>query len=576
MQYSNLLVHHLERSEIEHELIIRAVQFEGKDNLAALKRRLRDRLKEEKGKQPDIDSTRCDHSIDEEIKIIDANVLQIREILEHKVSFDGIKESLKTRLVHYFVRCSRAQEVADADNDLEDFDKLKGSMRELLSNYFSPFSNIPAVRTEMINEIVRTLSNMSLSQNSKQASNKSRSEDEELELGEGSKRQSVPLRSRLRRNLKSITPVESGLPRADTERVLRRFRLDCYNNDPRDSENDSDGNRRASSDSSRDGSPPRKSSRQTNRSYTRKVRHVSEWNLRYDGRDNGQNLMRFIREAEFLAKSEGISHRELFRSAIYLFQGQAKTWFMTGMENQEFYTWQDLVREMKKEFLSPDHDHASEIRAVSRKQGSKEKFQDFLFEMQKIFNSVTKPLSEGKKFEIVFRNMRSDYKGHAVASNIDNLADLKRFGRKLDATFWYKYNTISEESTRNRAHVNELRSGTKPKTNLGSVSDKSLVKSRNFYRSSNLDFLESDKLSKKPRESPKSNSESGTKSKNTVDGLQILIEKHIRPEKGMCFNCRLMGHSDRECPAPRHKFCTRCGFYNVDTHNCPWCEKNCQ
>lgn len=154
---------------------------------------------------------------------------------------------------------------------------------------------------------------------------------------------------------------------------------------------------------------------------------------------------------------------------------------MAGVENEDFVSWKELVRELKKEFLSPDHDHVGEIRAGARKQGPKEKFQDYFFDMQKIFNSFTKPFSEAKKFDIVFRNMRSDYKGYAVASKINNLADLKTFGRRLDATFWFKYNTHPEETnTRNRTNVNELLTDAKPKNQ--SFPETRSHKTRNFYR----------------------------------------------------------------------------------------------
>lgn len=573
MQYSGLLVHHLERHELEYELSIRAVQYEAKDTQAALRRRLRDRLKEEDANAPDVDFTRCERSIDEEIKLIDHNVFAIRQFLENKIEFDGIKESLKTRLVHYFARCSRIQRDSDEDNDLEDLDRLKGTIRELMNNHFSPFSANPAVRTEIINEIARTLSNMSISQNSKTSKRKSASG---RGLGEASSEGNPvePSVAGSRRQLKSITALGSNCSIAEEERVLRRFRLDAYNNNANDSEETSGDSDRSSSESSDDDPRPRKSKAKRSRKVVRKSRPVSEWNIRYDGKDNGQGLMRFIRETEFLARSENISKRELYRSAIYLFQGPAKIWFMAGVENEEFESWDELVREMKKEFLSPDHDHVSEIRAISRKQGSKEKFQDYLQEMQKIFNSLTKPITEGKKFEIVFRNMRSDYKGHAVASNIDNLADLKQFGRKLDATFWYKYNTVTEETTRNRANVSEVHTGTRPKSKP--ETDRKFIKTRNFYRSAKTDVSEDEKPPKKPRETPKATPESGSKPPKNPDILKVLVDKYRPPIDGTCFNCRLEGHHQKECDRPRHKFCGRCGFLNVDTKNCPYCAKNAQ
>lgn len=229
MQYTNLLVHHLERQELEHELMIRAVQFEARDNQAALRRRLRDRLKEEKGSNvADVDFTRCNRSVDEEIKLIDANVHSIREILENKVDFEGVRNTLKTRLVHYFARCVRIQEAADEDDDLEDLDKLKCSIRQLMNNYFSVFSALPAVRKEIMNEIVRTLSNMSISHASK--TGKHKSGDEDGVNGSGGRSGDAPgdaAGSRSRRSLKSFREDESNMSRDEDERVLRRFCLDA-------------------------------------------------------------------------------------------------------------------------------------------------------------------------------------------------------------------------------------------------------------------------------------------------------------------------------------------------------------
>lgn len=65
-------------------------------------RRLRDRLKDERGKNTsDIEFVRCNRSVNEEIEVIDANVRIIMDYLENKTAFEGIRDSLKTRLVHY-------------------------------------------------------------------------------------------------------------------------------------------------------------------------------------------------------------------------------------------------------------------------------------------------------------------------------------------------------------------------------------------------------------------------------------------------------------------------------------------
>ncbi|XP_055591195.1 uncharacterized protein LOC129743243 [Uranotaenia lowii] len=323
---------------------------------------------------------------------------------------------------------------------------------------------------------------------------------------------------------------------------------------------DSNGDESARSSSA---SEPRsrRSPSQSRRRRHRSRRPVWEWNLRYDGKDNGQNLIKFIKEVEYYANSENVSERELFRSAIYLFKDQAKVWFLSGMETEEFTNWKELVHEMKREFLSPDHDHRNEVKAIARKQGPKESFQEFLAEMQKIFNSLTKPLSEGKKFEIVWRNLRSDYKGHAVASNIDNLADLKKFGRQLDATYWFKYANPIDNNPRNRREVNEIKTGAIPK--YPPPHDSKKEKSRTFTRT-RPEVTSEDERSKRRGLKEVVGQENRTRKEKDA-GLEMIVRKYVPPEKGICFNCRLRGHHFEECEGLPHKFCQR---YNLKGQVC--------
>ncbi|XP_062699287.1 uncharacterized protein LOC134284452 [Aedes albopictus] len=595
MKYKTLLVHHLEKEEVEFELDVRAVAFEKTESVGVLRRRLREALKD-KGEQVKVDFSKCQNrTVDDEIKVIDHNVEEIRDFLEKKKSFEGVKDSLRTRLVHYSVRCSAIQETAEEDADLEDLDKLSSTIRQLYNTYFTLFTPVESIRKEIMLQISNSLTQLQLAQPStsgmvRQVQSRSQETQTEDDLGsqEDVRSKQSNLRGALgRRQLKSnLEPTKELSPtscfpamlqqpsgsgmnsrRSLEETVLNRIDLSGKSRNPTGLRNSSE----IDTDSSSSPSPPSRRKSRQRRSYTKRSRPVSDWNLRYDGRDGGQGLMRFIKEVEFYAKSEDVSEKELFRSAIHLFAGAAKIWFMAGVENGEFSTWKDLVTEMKREFLSPDHDHVSEFRAIERKQRPKEKFQDFFFDMQKLFNSLTKPISERKKFEIVFRNLRADYKGYVVAANIDNLADLKPFGRKLDATFWYKYENRNQEenSSKSRNQVSELKSNSKPKP-TGSVNRPDKTRSEQ-----KLNKTEDEKITQKPIRQDQPGEQSQAQNSNAVDkGLQAILEKYTPPKPGVCYNCRLSGHHQADCDRPKHKFCYRCGFFNFDTKDCPFCAKN--
>lgn len=79
IKYRTLLVHHLEKEEVEFELDVRAVQFENTESVGVLRRRLREALKD-KGEQVEVDFSKCNNrTVDGEIKLIDQNVEEIRD-----------------------------------------------------------------------------------------------------------------------------------------------------------------------------------------------------------------------------------------------------------------------------------------------------------------------------------------------------------------------------------------------------------------------------------------------------------------------------------------------------------------
>lgn len=177
IQYKNLLVHHLERDEIEHELEVRGLVFLDTETRATLTRRLRERIKTDRERNvSDFDFTRLEITIDAEISEIDLKVKEIKDFLSKKKKFDGNRDALKTRLVHYFARAKRVLENAEEVEDLVDIDKLVSVIRSAFNTYFSFLS--PLGQQDIINQLNQSFSNMSVAQQPQVNSNKSSSEDD--------------------------------------------------------------------------------------------------------------------------------------------------------------------------------------------------------------------------------------------------------------------------------------------------------------------------------------------------------------------------------------------------------------
>ncbi|XP_055527265.1 uncharacterized protein LOC129719874 [Wyeomyia smithii] len=166
---------------------------------------------------------------------------------------------------------------------------------------------------------------------------------------------------------------------------------------------------------------------------------VHKWSVRYDGMDNGKRLNEFLKEVEFNARSEGFTEEELLVRAHHLFSHKARSWFMEVNGNNEIGSWQELVQELKNEFSPIDMDYVYEKQANNRRQGPREKFQDYYSDMVRIFRGMSNPWDEKRKFDALFRNTRDDCRNAMLAANIMTLPKMREFGKRFDAINWQMY-----------------------------------------------------------------------------------------------------------------------------------------
>lgn len=150
----------------------------------------------------------------------------------------------------------------------------------------------------------------------------------------------------------------------------------------------------------------------------RQPRSVADWKMKYDGKDEGRKLNKFITEVEFMAEAENLNKQDLYNEAIHLFSSEARTWYIEGKKNRDFRNWRELVTELKLEFQPPDMDFYYEQQAAQRRQKRSERFQDYFNAVMEIFQYMAVAPSEQRMFDIIFRNLKSDYKNVLVVKGI--------------------------------------------------------------------------------------------------------------------------------------------------------------
>lgn len=344
------------------------------------------------------------------------------------------------------------------------------------------------------------------------------------------------------------------------------------------------------SDSERAGTDTdRVEDREIGRRLKRRPRPVCDWKLKYDGKDDGRGLNKFVSEVEFMAEAENISKQSLFNEAIHLFSGDARAWYIEGKRNREFRNWAELVAELKLEFQPPDMDYHYEQQAAARRQKRGEKFQDYYNAIKEIFEQMAVPPTEHRRFDIIFRNLRSDYKNSLLVKGVRTLRMLKVWGRKLDSANWFLYRKPEVEQGSRSSQVHEINSGPHLQTQRPQRNDwrDNSSRSRPDWRNRNSGVYQGSRNDNKgpwkpAPEQAKTNipkPKSSQSNLNAGEGtskeiLQKRIEEYRIPERTVCFNCRGNYHHSSACLKAKEVFCTTCGFQGFRRPDCPFCAKN--
>lgn len=169
---------------------------------------------------------------------------------------------------------------------------------------------------------------------------------------------------------------------------------------------------------------------------------ILNWQLVFTGvQGKGLSISDFLTQVHLMARADSVSERELFVSAIHLFTGSARNWYVAF---EKYYdNWQQLVHALNEQFLPHDSDLSRLREAESRKQRTDEAFVLFLSEMMNLFDHLQVPLPENRKLSIVMRNMLPYLRQALALTEVDDLHTLVRLCRKLESI---RSTTVSQKN----------------------------------------------------------------------------------------------------------------------------------
>lgn len=286
----------------------------------------------------------------------------------------------------------------------------------------------------------------------------------------------------------------------------------------------------------------------------RKYVPINQWPIRFSGDNRGMNLLEFLASLSMFQESERVSDTEMKVSVYHLLYGRARLWYHSI--HDYLHSWQEVVLEMKKEFLPANYNYLLFCDILGRTQKSNETFGEYITHMQALFKCLEIPIAGSHKLFIVQRNLLPKYATSIAPLEIESLQHLIDACRRID-------NAVS---TSNRGF-----------TSLPFQQYSQFSRQRSFSNNNNNHHQYNVNEVEEKWDAPEVNAMRRGDNNNRFlnrrsEATNILPNNN---ESQRCWNCNQNGHRFKDCRNSRNGvFCYRCGARDVVVNNCRKCAEN--
>lgn len=277
---------------------------------------------------------------------------------------------------------------------------------------------------------------------------------------------------------------------------------------------------------------------------------VEKWKLRFSGDPRGISVENFLYKATKLAEREGVSKQALLRDIHMLLEGAASDWFFTYVDG--LVTWEDFQNGITYRFGNPNKDQGIRSKIQERKQQRGESFIAFVSEIEKLNRMLSQPLSERRKFEVIWDNMRQHYRSKISIVKIRDLNHLIDLNYRIDAADHHLQQQTNETPFR------------RPVNQIEAEDDSSYDEEE---RATDVNMIR-----RETRNRPLPNRSSNEVGQQTTSSRQREDSEGVNA-RWACWNCQEVGHGWRQCTKSRNVFCYGCGFLGRTIRSCERCSR---
>lgn len=265
--------------------------------------------------------------------------------------------------------------------------------------------------------------------------------------------------------------------------------------------------------------------------------NVEKWNIKFSGDSKKLSLHNFLERVTELRVARHVTEKQLFDSAIDLFEGRALNWFRAN--KGRFNNWSEMVDLLRLHFEPPDYKSRLFREILDRTQDPSESIVDYMSCMQALFRRY-EDLPDVAQLDILCRNLSPFYSTQLPV--VTTLEQLEAECLKLE-TKKYRVDNYVPPSRKRQQLVEPDFAFVEVQNPLGNLAND--FNNVSIYNPSHTDQV--DELN--------------------VDAVQ---QQTIRRDL-VCWNCQKPGHLNRNCPDPRKTHCFRCGTPNVTVRTCGKC-----
>lgn len=158
--------------------------------------------------------------------------------------------------------------------------------------------------------------------------------------------------------------------------------------------------------------------------------NFSSWGLTFSGDSDTMGLNAFLERIEELCEAHNVSHDDLFRGAIEIFEGKALIFYraLKGKVND----WKTLCEHFREEFLPRDYTERLWEQIKTRTQGEKESITIYVAYMTNLFNRCSASINEAMKLKILRKNILPFYQTQLGLVDISTVDELIKLCKRIE------------------------------------------------------------------------------------------------------------------------------------------------